>query len=198
MSEKGAKKGPKWEPKSDQNPKKAEKRGSKNRCEKRGEKQRRPEPRINPPGAARGRFSAAGGTGVSGFDPASGLKTPCTRRGAADFLFKNRPWEPQDRLILPFLSIFKDSKNRCFFDGGLGRQKIEEIWPRVAKRSLCRERPATLASWGPQGGHARDQKSRKRPVGKRQKGQRERRQVEKWKKWKGGKGKKEKRKERGI
>ena len=64
MSENEAKKVLKWEPKSDQNPKKAEKRGSKNRCEKRGEKQRRPEPRINPPGAARGRFS--GGRGVWG------------------------------------------------------------------------------------------------------------------------------------
>ena len=32
------------------------------------------------------------------------------------FCSKNRPWALQGRLILPFWSIFEDSKNHCFFD----------------------------------------------------------------------------------
>ena len=42
------------------------------------------------------------------------------------FCSKNRPWALQGRLILPFWSIFEDSKNHCFFDVVLGRQKIDK------------------------------------------------------------------------
>ena len=62
----------------------------------------------------------------------------------------------------------------------------------VAKRSSGRQRVTTFGRQGPQAGPARDQKSRKRPVGKRQTGQRERRQVEKWN---GKEGKKERKRD---
>ena len=54
------------------------------------------------------------------------------------FLSKNRPWAPQGRLILPFWSIFEDSKNRRFFDVVLGRQKIDK------NRALERQGPKTV------------------------------------------------------
>ena len=47
------------------------------------------------------------------------------------FWSKMRPWAHTDRLILPFWSIFDDSKNHWFFDIDLGRQKIDKI-PLVA------------------------------------------------------------------
>ena len=50
------------------------------------------------------------------------------------FCSKNRPWAPQGRLILTFLSIFEDSKNRCLFDAALGRQKIDKIQPGAVPR----------------------------------------------------------------
>ena len=58
---------------------------------------------------------------------------------------KNRSWAPQGRLILPFWSIFEDSKNRRFFDVVLGRQKIDK------NRALGRQGPKTalrpVAEW---------------------------------------------------
>ena len=51
----------------------------------------------------------------------------------------------QGRLILPFWSIFEDSKNHCFFDVVLGRQKIDK------NRAVGRQRPKTslrvIAEW---------------------------------------------------
>ena len=45
------------------------------------------------------------------------------------FWSKNRSWAPQGRLILPFLSIFGDSKTRCFFDADSGGPKISKNRP---------------------------------------------------------------------
>ena len=65
------------------------------------------------------------------------------------FCSKNGPLALQGRLILSFWSIFEDSKNHCFFDVVLGRQKIDK------NRALGRQRPKTslrvLAEWEPGG-----------------------------------------------
>ena len=71
---------------------------------------------------------------------------------------------------------FLDSKNLCFFFVGSGRQKIEGVGPRVARR--CETRPRVFTGGGgscrlgPQGGHARDQKVERGqwPEGKRTRG----------------------------
>ena len=45
------------------------------------------------------------------------------------FWSKMRPWAPNGRLILPFSTIFENSKNRWFFDVAFRRRKINKNWP---------------------------------------------------------------------
>ena len=61
------------------------------------------------------------GTGDFGFDSVIQSKTPCTRRGAADFLMKNGPSSAQGSIYSQFLVAFEEFENtlifRCFFGG---------------------------------------------------------------------------------
>ena len=72
---------------------------------------------------------------------------------------KNEPWPPQGRLILQFLSIFGDSKIRCFFYFASEAPKIRKCCPKCHKKDPGCQRPITFGRQGPQGGPARDQKS---------------------------------------
>ena len=45
------------------------------------------------------------------------------------FWSKMRPWAPNGRLILPFSTIFENSKNRWFYDVAFRQRKIYKNWP---------------------------------------------------------------------
>ena len=107
------------------------------------------------------------------------------QRGAADPNWsKSRLWADFWHLIVDFL-VFLSSVKKCWnFEVASEGQKVEKVYQSVAQRSSGCQRGTTLASQGPQGGHARDQKVER---GQLARGKRTRGKEGKWKSGKKGK-----------